>query len=112
MYMDFDSRAFDEYSDLTFVDEKARLDNLAIYLQKDQPSWKAYVISYPSSDAGSDARGLGERAKQYLISVGLSEKRIFTLVGGRRSKPTIELYALPPDWPPPTPNPATAHRGK
>src|SRR5215212_3382093 len=54
--MDFFSGAFEQYSDLSFVDEKARLDNFAIYLQKDKPTWKAYVMGYPVADGLVAAR--------------------------------------------------------
>ena len=103
IYIDFTSRAFDEYSDLTFVNEKARLDNFAIYLQKDQPTWKGYIVLYPGTDTVSDAESRGERAKQYLISLGLSETRISIMIGKPRSKPTTQLYALPANSSPPTP---------
>ena len=112
LYIDFDTSAFDAFSDLTIIEERARLDNFAIYLQKDRPDWKAYVVSYPGSDADFEAQARAERAKAYLISVGLRQKRVFMLVGGVRSKATIELFAYPPDWPPPHPNPAAGNRGK
>ena len=103
IYIDFNSRAFDEYSNLTFVNEKARLDNFAIYLQQDQPTWKGYIVLYHSGDAVSDAQSRGERVKQYLISLGLSETRFSIIIGGPRSKPTTKLYALPANSSPPTP---------
>ncbi len=106
--MDFTSRAFDRYSDLAFADEKARLDNFAIYLKTDKPTWRGYVIGYPGADGLVAARARTDQAKRYLLSIGLDENRIVTILGGRRDKLTIELYALPSDLPAPTPNPTTA----
>lgn len=101
----FGSGRFDEYSALSFSDEKARLDNFAVYLMSDKPTWRAYVIAYPAGKAVAAARRRVDRAKQYLIGRGVSKQRIKTLIGGRRNQATIELYALPPDASSPTPNP-------
>ena len=38
--VDFTSNVFDEYLDLAFADDKARLDNFAIYLQNQERKWK------------------------------------------------------------------------
>lgn len=103
--VDFISGVFDEYSDLAFSDEKARLDNFAIYLQKEKPTWKGYIVAYNGTNCETDVRAQTDRAKEYLIGLGLDDKRISTIIGGRRDSFTIELYALPPDLPPPVPNP-------
>src|SRR6266496_2215459 len=90
-------RKFDEYSDLSFEDEKARLDNFAIYLQKSEPEFKGYIIVYagqgmPSSEALTRAK----RAKDYLVKVrSIEAARIVTIDGGCREKLEVELYALP-----------------
>lgn len=105
--LDFAPKAFDQYSDWAGADEKARLDNFAIYLRIDKPTWKAYVVGYPSADGEAAVRARTDQAKRYLISIGLDENRIMTMIGGRRDKLTIELYALPPDLPAPIPNPKT-----
>lgn len=105
--LDFTSRPFDRYSDLVFEDEKARLDNFAIYLNEDKSAWKAYVVGYPAPDGVAAARARTDQARRYLISIGLDENRILTVIAGQRDKLTIELYALPPDLPAPTPNPKT-----
>lgn len=39
------SRKFDEYGDINFEDEKARLDNFAVQLQN-EPSARGYIIAY------------------------------------------------------------------
>jgi hypothetical protein len=101
----FNSGRFDQYSELSFADEKARLDNFAIYLLEEKPTWKAYVIGYPAGNAVGIARQRVDRAKQYLIDRGVSKERIETLIGGCRNQNTIELHALPPEAASPIPNP-------
>jgi hypothetical protein len=100
-------RKFDEYSDLSSEDEKARLDNFAIYLQKDKPTFKGYIIVYSGQKTRSgetEARAKG--AKDYLVKVrGIEAARIVTMDGGCRDRLEVELYALPSSMSPPTPNP-------
>ena len=102
-----DARKFDEYSNIPFSDEKARLDNFAIYLQKDEPTFKGYIIVYagPRSRSGQ-ARARAKRARDHLVKVrGIKAERIVTIDGGCRDRLEVELYALPSSMSPPTPNP-------
>jgi len=102
-----DARKFDEYSNLPFSDEKARLDNFAIYLQKNEPQFKGYIIVYAAREARSgEAQARAKRAKNYLVKVrGVEAARIVTMDGGQRDRSEVELYALPSSMSPPTPNP-------
>jgi hypothetical protein len=100
--LDFSHRPFDRYSNLAFADEKARLDNLAIFLE-DKPAWKAYIVVHPGRKK-EDTRSRTSRTTQYLISLGLTEERISIIIGAPQDEATTELYALPPDAPPPNPN--------
>lgn len=101
-----DPRKFDEYSNIPFSDEKARLDNFAVYLQKDQPTFKGYIV-YAGQRARSGASQVrAKRAKDYLVKVrGIEATRIVTIDGGSREKFEVELYALPSSVSPPTPTP-------
>jgi len=98
---------FDEYSDLSFEDEKARLDNFAIYLQRDEPEFKGYMIIYRGPRMSSaEAQARAKRAKDYLVKVRrIAATRIITIDGGCREQLEIELYALPSSISPPRPNP-------
>jgi len=98
---------FDEYSDLSLEDEKARLDNFAIYLQKDDPQFKGYIIVYAGPGARpKTATAHAKWAKDYLVKLrSIAEKRIITIDGGCRDRLEVELYALPRTMSPPTPNP-------
>jgi hypothetical protein len=104
-------RKFDEYSNISFSDEKARLDNFAIYLQKDEPTFKGYVIVYPGQHMRlSKAQARAKRAKHYLVTVrGINAERIVTVSGGCRERLEIELYALPPNISAPIPYPPRHH---
>lgn len=62
--------AFDEHSDLLFEDEKPRLDNLAIYLQKHVPTFNRYIIVYSGQRMSSGkAQRRAKRVKDYLVKV-------------------------------------------
>jgi len=102
-----DARKFDEYSNIPFSDEKARLDNFAIHLQQNEPQFKGYIIVYAGPRARSgEAQARAKRAKDYLVKVrGIEAARIVTLDGGHRDRLEVELYALPSSMYPPTPNP-------
>lgn len=101
------ARKFDEYSNLPFSDEKARLDNFAIYLQKDEPAFKGYIFVFTGPRARpSAAQAHAKRARDYLVKVrGINAARIVTIYGGCRDKLEVELYALPSSMAPPAPNP-------
>ncbi len=97
---------FDEYSDLPFSDEKARLDNFAIHLQK-EPQFKGYIIVYAGPRARpGEAQVRAKRSTHYLVNArGIEAARIVTIDGGKRDRLEVELYALPAAMLPPTPNP-------
>lgn len=102
-------RKFDEYSNIPFSDEKARLDNFAIYLQR-EPKLVGYIITYAARRAHADeAKAQAERAKNYLVNVrGIERERIVTIDGGHRENLEVELYILPRGVPAPTPYPTVA----
>jgi len=96
---------FDEYSGLPLEDERARLDNFAIHLQKDQPQFKGYIIVYARANARSQAKAHAKWAKDYLVNVrNIVSSRISAMDGGCRRRMEVELYALPNSLSPPKPN--------
>lgn len=97
-----EARKFDEYSDLPFKDEKARLDNLASYL-RERRDLIGYVIVYAGQQAHTgEAKARAERAKSYLVSeCGLDSGRVVIIYDGHREKLTFELYAMPRSASPP-----------
>lgn len=105
--LDYLPRKFDQYSDIPFEDEKARLDNFALYLQKEEPQFKGYLIVYAGQKMRlREVQARAKRAQDYLVKVRhIQAARIVTIHGGRRDQFEVELYALPSSVPPPTPNP-------
>jgi hypothetical protein len=87
------SRKFDEYADLAFNDEKARLDNFAIQLQQ-EPGTQGYYVIFGSCDGEADQRS--GRAVDYLVSNrGIDRSRITVVNGGCREQLTVELWLRP-----------------
>jgi hypothetical protein len=86
-------RKFDEYADLRFNDEKARLDNLAIQLQQ-EPGTQAYYVIFGSCDTEGAARS--QRAVDYLVNNrGVDRGRVTVVDGGCRETLTVELWLCP-----------------
>ena len=84
---------FDEYGNIKFNDEKARLDNYAIQLQN-QPGSTGVIIAYGSCAGEAQARA--DRAKDYLVNTrGIEASRITTVDGGCRSDLTVQLWIVP-----------------
>ncbi len=84
---------FDEYGNIRFNDEKARLDNYAIQLQND-PGAEGYIIAYGTCTGEGQTRA--DRAKNYLVSNrGIDAARIVTVDGGCRADLTVELWVVP-----------------
>jgi hypothetical protein len=103
---------FDEYSDIPFSDEKARLDNFAATLHND-PNFKGYIIVYAGQRArANEEQARADRAKNYLVNVrSIKAGRIITIDGGHREDLEVELYALPSGVSAPTPTPTVALSG-
>ena len=86
-------RKFDEYGNIRFNDEKARLDNYAIELQND-PGATATIIAYGSCEGEGQARA--DRAQNYLVNTrGIDAGRITTVDGGCREDLTVQLWVVP-----------------
>jgi hypothetical protein len=86
-------RKFDEYGNIKFNDEKARLDNYAIQLQN-EPGSTGTIIAYGSCAGEAQARG--DRAKDYLVNTrGIEAGRITVVDGGCRSDLTVQLWVVP-----------------
>jgi hypothetical protein len=84
---------FDEYGNIRFNDEKARLDNFAIQLQND-PTATATIIVFGSCAGEGQTRG--DRAKDYLVNTrGIEASRITVVDGGCRADLTVQLWIVP-----------------
>jgi len=92
-------RKFDEYGNIRFNDEKARLDNYAIQLQN-EPTAQGYIIGYGSCDAEGLTRA--NRAKDYLVNTrGIDAGRITVIDGGCMAELKVELWVCPSGATPP-----------
>jgi hypothetical protein len=86
-------RKFDEYGNIRFNDEKARLDNYAIQLQN-EPGSTGTIIVFGSCVGEGQQRG--DRAKDYLVNTrGIEAGRITVVDGGCRSDLTVQLWVVP-----------------
>jgi K319-like protein len=84
---------FDEYGNIRFNDEKARLDNYAIQLQNN-PGSTGTIIVYGS--CAGEAQQRGDRAKDYLVNTrGIEAGRITVVDGGCRADLTVQLWVVP-----------------
>ncbi|MDT4896333.1 MAG: hypothetical protein QOH25_1410 [Acidobacteriota bacterium] len=99
---DIRPRKFDEYADLKFNDEKARLDNFAIQLQQ-EPGAQGYYVIFGSCEGEGDQRSA--RAVDYLVNNrGIDRSRITVVNGGCREQLTVELWIRPTGASEPTPS--------
>ena len=90
---------FDEYGNIRFADEKARLDNFAIQLQN-EPGFTGYIVSYGSCNREGVTRAT--RAKNYVVNKrGIDASRIVTVDGGCLPELRITLWLLAPGVKPP-----------
>ncbi len=93
------ARKYEEYGDIRFNDEKARLDNYAIDLQN-TPGSQGYILAYGNCAGQAQARA--DRAKDYLVNTrGIDAGRLYTVDGGCRSDLAVELWVVPTGATPP-----------
>jgi len=90
-------RKFDEIRTLFAQDLRARLDNVAIVLQREAPDMLVYLIAYAGSrSCVGDADRLNLRAKTHLVTKrGLASQRIFVMDGGYLDQPQLDVWMLP-----------------
>lgn len=115
-------RKVDEYADICCEDEKARLDNFAIELQKD-PNATGYVIfyggrrysscwyDYPRHRSRIPYKGETEAraavVRPYLVNQrGIEPERIVVVNGGHRESWMAELWIVPKGAQVPVPTPS------
>lgn len=99
-------RKFDEYGDIDFNDEKARLDNIAIELKND-PGTQLNIIGYAGRMARpGEALTKANRAKHYLdFERRLEAGRVVALDGGHREELILEFWIVPLGAQPPVSSP-------
>jgi len=87
-------RKFDEYGNIAFNDEKARLDNFAIQLQN-EPGSQGYIVAYGS--CAGEAQRRADRAKDYLVTArGIDPGRITVVAADNcTAELRVELWVCP-----------------
>jgi hypothetical protein len=87
---------FDEFSNLSRGDERARLNNFATRLSS-RPDTKAYVIVYPGKrEKVSIATARANRIKSYLVNTRrIDSARVDTIVGRRMESSKTKLFVVP-----------------
>jgi hypothetical protein len=87
------ARKFDEYGNIRFNDEKARLDNFAIQLQN-EPTAQGYIVGYGACEGEGQTRA--NRAKDYLVNTrGIDGGRLVVLDGGCLPDLQVQLWVAP-----------------
>jgi hypothetical protein len=88
-------RRFDEYGNICWEDEKARLDNLAIHLQR-EPTLDGYIVVYAGRrSCTGEAKYRAERAKEWIVKRGVEDDRVIIRDGGYREDVTTILDIAP-----------------
>lgn len=100
------SRKVDEYGNLSFPDERARLDQFAEELQN-EPTAQGYILVYAGRHSPRvEPKRAGERARNYLVRErGITASRIVAVDGGRKQERMVELFIVPAGAAPPTASP-------
>ena len=89
---------FDEWVDILFSDEKARLDNAALYLKKQMPRNVIYLVIYAGQTAcAGEARARGIRAKKHLMSRRIPPAQVVWIDGGHQRDVRTEVWIWPPE---------------
>lgn len=88
--------ASDQYGDIRFEDEKARLDNFAIQMLN-QPSFRGAIIVHAGNPTyRGEAADRLRRAKNYLVKVRkIDPERLITVDAGYDTDLTTHLWIVP-----------------
>jgi hypothetical protein len=88
--------AFDEYADIGFEDEKARLDNFAIQLMNTPTARGAFLAFAGNPTYRGEAAHRLQRGKNYIVKVrSIAPERVITIDSGFRTDFSISLYTVP-----------------
>ena len=101
----------DEYGNIDWGDERARLDNVALHLMREPNDFVMYLVAYGGRRACvGEAKARALRARGYLMKRGIRPDRVAWIDGGHREKQTVEVWVLPRDIGPPYAAPTVEER--
>jgi hypothetical protein len=87
---------FDSYGNISWENEKARLDNFAVALQQDSNLTGNIVIYAGKRSCANEAKDRALRAKKYVVETrGIHESRVKWVDGGYREELTVILQPVP-----------------
>jgi hypothetical protein len=91
--LSFDVLIFDQYGNISWEHEKARLNQLAKQLNN-EPNTVAHIMVYGGKvSCSGEAQARARRAKSYLMNVhGIAFDRVIWRDGGFRERLTVELW--------------------
>jgi len=103
----FDPVRFDDFGDISFKDDKARLHLLALVIEHLSPDRMIYLYAYAGRrSCAGEAQARALRARNYLVHErGLQEDRIVCKDGGYREERTLEVWVWVRGMKPPSPTP-------
>ena len=87
---------YDEWGDVPFVTESARLDKIARQL-KEWPLSVVYLVIHAGQTAcKGEAEARGIRAKDYLTKAGIEPERVVWIDAGWQKKVMVQVWIWPP----------------
>ena len=88
--------SFDTYGNLCWEDERARLDNFAIHLQKLPETSIGYIfVTAGRASCRDEARYRAKRARDWVVKRGIDADRVVTKDNGFREDVTTVLWIMP-----------------
>jgi hypothetical protein len=105
-----DAVPWEEHGNISWRDERARLNRYADMLRRSQDS-VVYIFSYGGlRTCRGGARARARRARNYLVAKqGIAPNRVFWQDGGFKVTDSTELWLLARTDPPPTPYATVNH---
>ena len=89
------SSPFDQYGNICWENEKARLDNFAIQLQNYQSATGEIIVYAGEQSCNGEAKYRGNRARNWVLKRGLDPKRVVVKDGGYLREMSIYLIVRP-----------------
>jgi hypothetical protein len=88
---------YDQWGDVAFDSESARLDKIARQL-KEWPMSIVYLMIYAGQTAcKNEAKARGIRAAEFLTNAGIESERVVWIDAGWRKKLLVEVWIWPPN---------------
>jgi hypothetical protein len=87
---------YDEWGDVSFTTESARLDKIARQLKEWPLSIVYLAIQAGQTACKGEAEARGVRAKDYLTKAGIEPERVVWIDAGWQKKVMVQVWIWPP----------------